>query len=79
VILEDTLKSDVNVGGVISGGGIGGIIETSGIYTSLDTKFPPVPVSRQVLSCFRQFIIIVIIVAIILLLTIVIPLKIGFS
>lgn len=73
MILEDTLRSDVNVGGR------GRIAETSGIYTSLDTKFPPVPVSRQVLSCLRQFIIIVISVAIILLLTIVIPLKIGFS
>ena len=73
MILEDTLRSEVNVGGR------GRIGETSGIYTSLDTKFPPVPVSRQVLSCLRQFIIIVISVAIILLLTIVIPLKIGFS
>lgn len=79
MILEDTLKSDVNVEGVMSGGGIGGIIETSGIYTSLNTKFPPVPVSRQVLSCFRQFMIIVITIAIVILLTIVIPLKIGFS
>ena len=60
-------------------GGRGRIGETSGIYTSLDTKFPPVPVSRQVLSCLRQFIIIVICVAITILITIVIPLKIGFS
>ena len=73
MILEDTLRSEVNVGGR------GGIGETSGIYTSLDTKLPPVPLSRQVLSCLRQFMIIVISVAIILLLTIVIPLKIGFS
>ena len=79
MILEDTLKSDGTVDGVISGGGMGGISETSGIYTSLNTKFPPVPMSRQVLSCFRQFIIIVITITIILLLTIVIPLKLGFS
>ena len=74
MILEDTLRSEVTVGGVHAG-----TSDTSGIYTSLDTKFPPVPASRQILSCLRQFIIIVICVAITLLITIVIPLKIGFS
>ena len=79
MILEDTLRSEVNVGDVISGGVSAGTSDTSGIYTSLDSKFPPVPVSRQVLSCLRQFIIILICVAITLLITVVIPLKIGFS
>ena len=74
MILEDTLRSEVTVGGVNAG-----TSDTSGIYTSLDTKFPPFPATRQILSCLRQFIIIVICVAITLLITIVIPLKIGFS
>ena len=74
MILDDTLRSEVTVGVVNAG-----TSDTSDIYTSLDTKFPPVPASRQILSCLRQFIIIVICVAITLLITIVIPLKIGFS
>ena len=67
-ILEDTLRSGVNV-------------DSSGIYTSLDVKYPqsPVPFSSQVIDCLRQFLIIVVCVSIIILITIVIPLKIALT
>ena len=67
-ILEDTLRSGLNV-------------DSSGIYTSLDAKYPqsPVPISAQVVDCLRQFLIIIVGVSIIILITIVIPLKIAFT
>lgn len=76
-ILEDTLRSGVN-----TAVGVGaGVSNTSGIYTSLDVKYPPktAPMSAQVTNCLRQFLMIVVFVAIILLITIVIPLKIAFT
>ena len=59
-ILEDTLRSGVNV-------------DSSGIYTSLDVKYPqsPVPISSQVVDCLRQFLIIIVGVSLIILITIV--------
>ena len=71
-ILEDTLRSGINANAITN---------DSGIYTSLDLKFPvaPVPMSSQVIRCLRQFLIIIIIITIIITITIVIPLKIAFS
>ena len=83
-ILEDTLRSGVNAVGVRAGDhtGVGaGVCNTSGIYTSLDAKYPTkaAPITTQVTSCLRQFLMIIVFVAIILLITIVIPLKIAFT
>ena len=74
-ILEDTLRSGAGVVKPL------GVSNTSGIYTSLDVKYPPkaAPMSVQVTSCLRQFVMIAVVVAIILLITIVIPLKIAFT